>query len=154
MTVYNDALFRQQFPEFADVAKYPEVRLSMYWTVATMFVCSDSSPYNVLNGQRLVVILNYVVAHLLTIGQQAEDASKQGAAAGSTMGGFTTGATIGEVTVSKMAPPAADGWQWWLSSTPYGQALWAMLEVLAVGGMSIGGLPEREAFRKVGGVFW
>lgn len=153
MTIYNDDLFRKQFPEFASEIKYPEPILSMYWDTASMFVSADDCPYNVLAGKRLAVILNYVTAHLLTIGLQAADAAKTGGGQ-SSMGGFTTSASIGEVSVSKLAPPAADGWQWWLASTSYGQSLWAMLEVLAVGGMSIGGLPERQSFRKSGGIFW
>jgi hypothetical protein len=96
-----------------------------------------------------------LTAHLLALGtMQTAGAGGQGQSAGGVQGGFITSATVGEVSVAKLAPPATNGWQWWLASTPYGQALWALLSVKAVGGFAIGGLPEREGFRKVGGVFF
>jgi hypothetical protein len=150
MAVFNAALFREQFPAFADPAKYPDAQIEAYWDMATMFISAEDSPYRTLDGKRLATALNMLTAHLLFLGT-----NKSGGATGSSSkGGFTTSATVGEVSVSKLAPPASDGWQWWLAGSDYGQMLWALLSVLSVGGLSVGGLPEREAFRKVGGVFW
>jgi hypothetical protein len=46
-----------------------------------------------------------------------------------------------------------DGLEYYLSGSVYGQMLWAMLNVASAGGVYLGGLPERRAYRKVGGVF-
>lgn len=152
MAAYDDALFRTQFPEFADPIKYPPGQIEAYWDMATLFICAADCPYNTLSGKRLQSALNMLTAHLLVLGDQAK--GKGGSVPGSKQGGFTTSATVGEVSVAKLAPPATDGWEWWLASTRYGQMLWALLSMLAVGGLSVGGLPERDAFRKTYGVFW
>lgn len=152
---FNDTLFRQQFPAFADTVKYPTAILNVFWNVAANFIDSVDFPCRILTGDSLVYALNCLTAHLYTLSlQQQEAAIGQGGAGSVDQGGFITSAHIDEITVSKMAPPASNGWQYWLSTTPYGQALWALLSVISVGGTSVGGLPEREGFRKVGGVFW
>lgn len=151
MAVYDDTLFRAQFPAFADQNKYPSVVIDAYWDMAAIFIANDESPYNTLHGKLLSTALNMLTAHLLVLGDQSK--SMGGKSPGSKQGGFTTSASVGEVSVAKLAPPATDGWEWWLSSTPYGQMLWALLQLKSVGGLSVGGLPERDSFRKVGGVF-
>lgn len=152
MPQYSDALFRQQFPEFADTTKYPQALVSMYWATGQEFISTSDSPCNALNGSSLALALNYMAAHLLALGLQAAAAGPGGP--GSSQSGFVTSATIDKISVQTLAPPAKDGWQWWLAQTSYGQALWALLKVKSVGGMTIGGLPERTGFRKIGGVFW
>lgn len=149
MPAYNDAAFRAQFPEFADETAYPEALIEMYFGLAMQFISTTGSPCSGFSGSQLQVALNYMTAHLLALGKQAMSAPP-----GSVQGGFDTSATIGEISVSKLAPPVKGPWDWWLYQTPYGQALMALLSVLAVGGISVGGMPEREGFRKVGGVFW
>jgi hypothetical protein len=64
-----------------------------------------------------------------------------------------TSATVGEVTIGIEPPPIKNQFTYWLSSTPYGMQLLALLNVKGVGGISVGGLPEKSAFRRVGGVF-
>lgn len=149
MPAYDDAAFRLQFPEFADQAAYPEPLIHQYFDLAMIFISATGSPCSALRGAALQAALNYMTAHLLSLGIQA-----QAGAPGSSQGGFNTSSTIGEISVSKLAPPAKDAWDWWLYQTPYGQALMALLSALAVGGFSVGGLPEREGFRKADGVFW
>lgn len=144
--------FRAEFPQFADDLKIPDATINIFYSTACMFIDSRDSPCRVLSGDRLELALRYMTAHLLfLIFSQQDDAASGGAP---DQGGFTVSATIGEISVTKLAPPATDGWSYWLSSSPYGQALWALLQMLAVGGLSYGGLPEREGFRKGGGVFF
>jgi hypothetical protein len=150
---YDDALFRAQIPEFASTTTYPEVSIAAFWDVASIFIAAEGSPCGVLNGKSLALALNYMTAHLMILSNQQNPATG-GTGAGTAQGGFETSATIGEISVAKLAPPAKDAWDWWLYQTPYGQALMALLKLLAVGGLMVGGLPERTAFRKVGGVFW
>lgn len=146
-------LFRQQFPEFADTTTYPTPMLQMYWTLANQFIATDGGPCAMLEGDSAALALNMMTAHILSLWKQNADAAG-GAGAGTDQGGFQTSASIGEISVSKLAPPVKGAWDWWLAQTPYGQALWALLGVKSVGGLSVGGLPEREGFRKIGGVFW
>jgi hypothetical protein len=150
---YNDALFREMFPEFKDKTEYPESLIEAYYDMATLFIMGGSCPWSALSGKRLAAALNMLTAHLLVLGRQ-RDPDSGGESATGMQGGFITSATVGEVSVAALAPPAKDGWEWWLAGTPYGQELWALLKLLAVGGFALGGLPEREGFRKVGGVFW
>jgi hypothetical protein len=88
-----------------------------------------------------------IVAHigyLLTNANSVDDS--QG-------GGAVVSGTEGSVSASFVAPPVKTGLEYYLSSSVYGQMLWAMLNVSSAGGEYIGGLPERHAFRKVGGTF-
>ncbi len=146
---YDDALFRAQFPEFADPTKYPSITISIFYDVATSFIGDTNSPWRMLNGKRLEVALNYLTAHLLFLSLTASSA----ATPIHNGGGMVISASIGEISAAKLSPPVQDGWQYWLASSPYGQALWALLKITAVGGTSLNGLPERTGFRKIGGVF-
>jgi hypothetical protein len=158
MSQYNDTLFRQQLPEFSDTTLYPPAKIEVFWNVGASFIDSRDSPCRALNGAALQYALNLMAAHLMTISIQNSQAMTGGGAAGGQgepdQGGFITSAHIDEITVSKLAPPVNNGWQFWLASTPYGQQIWALIGIVGVGGFSVGGLPEREGFRKVGGVFW
>ena len=149
MPAYNDELFRAQFPEFASTAAYPEALISAHFDTALIFISTTGSPCCILQGSQLGLALNQMTAHLMALGKQAASAPP-----GSVQGGFDTSASIGEISVSKLAPPAKDAWDWWLYQTPYGQALMALLSALSVGGFSLGGLSERDGFRKAGGVFF
>ncbi|WGN90780.1 head completion protein [Burkholderia phage vB_BglM_WTB] len=148
---YDDAAFRAQFPEFADDTAYPPSLIMGYFNTATLFIQGSQWQCAALSGGRLAAALNMLTAHLMTLARQRDPSQQDGNA--DDQGGYTTSATIGEVSVAKLAPPAKDGWEFWLAQTPYGQMLWGLLQLLAVGGFSLGGLPERNAFRKVGGLF-
>jgi len=154
MAAYDDASFRLMFPAYADPVKYPTATIAAYWNMATLFISATDCPYNTLSGETLQAALNMLCAHLLFLAGQAATATGASSAATTKMGGFTTSASVGEVSVAKLAPPATNAWQWWLAGSPGGQMLWALLSLLAVGGFTVGGLPEREGFRKAGGVFW
>lgn len=147
---YDDAAFRAQLPEFADTAKYPAAVLSASWDLATNFISLPSCPLSMLSGNSYQTAVNYMAAHLWVLSNQQ---SQPGQSPGENQGGFETSASIDKISVSTLPPPAANMWQWWLSQTPYGQALAALLRIKAVGGTSVGGLSERSGFRKVGGVF-
>lgn len=151
IVVFDPAKFRTLFPEFGDVTKYPDVMLQMYFDMASEFISPADCPCAMLAGSRREWSLYLLTAHLLTLAlrAQAEAAAGQAPSAG----GIETSASIGDISVGRMAPPATDGWQYWLAQTPYGQQIWALLEMVSVGGTFVGGLPERYGFRKIGGVF-
>lgn len=89
----------------------------------------------------------FIVAH---VGYLLTNANSIGDSQG---GGAVVSATEGSVSASFVAPPVTDGLEFYLSSSVYGQMLWAMLNVSSAGGVYVGGLPERKAYRKVGGTF-
>lgn len=143
---FDLAIFQAQFPVFS---KIDPATLEIWFDVSKNFIDDRDSPCRMLKGKALLYSLNCMTAHLLYINKQNE----ADAADGGSQGGFITSASIGDVSVSKLAPPTKDMWEWWLGQSPYGQALLALLKGVSVGGISIGGMPERLAFRKVGGVF-
>lgn len=138
---YDDAKFRKLFPEFADETKYPEELISAYWEQASCYIDGEG---NVLLGGCSFLAVAQMTAHMMTLASQAAKGKQAG---------YKTGATIDKVSVTYAAPPTPDQFSWWLSTTPYGAQLAALLEVKGVGGFSLGGLPERTGFRKIGGVF-
>lgn len=138
------AVFRAMFAAFQDETTYPDPVITLWWMNATAIMGSEDGP--LIDGAQLQLALNYLTAHLMW--------SSVLLAQGQTTVAVVSGATIDKVTVTLAPPPFKDGWQWWLSSTPYGAALWALLEMASGGGFYIsGGLPERDAFRRVGGGF-
>lgn len=148
---YDDATFRAMFPEYADTTLYPASLIQVFWDLAGDFIAIPNyTCFAILRGNAASTALYYMTAHLLTLSQQQVNS---GQAPGAVQGGYETGATIDKISVQQMAPPATTMLSWWLAQTPYGQALAALLTMLAVGGTSVGGLPERVAFRKVGGTF-
>lgn len=106
------------------------------------------TPYDgcLLNGSALQLALNLMTGHLTQIANML--VADPGAVVGP-----VAAAAEGSVSLSLVPAPATDGWKYWLSSTPYGQQLWALLSVKSAGGMMIGGSLERASFRQAGGGF-
>lgn len=142
--VLNIADFRANFTEFANETKYPDSLLNLYWRQVVCMI-EEGNCAGVGCGECAELHMELLLAHLLRIHTTTITRGKQG--------GFVNSSTVDKVSVSRVAPPAADMFEWWLGQTPYGQQLLAMLQIDTVGGFSIGGLPEREAFRKVGGTW-
>jgi hypothetical protein len=140
--IFDVALFRTRFPQFADETAFPDVTLDGYWTVATYYISAEN--YGYLNGDARAQALMLLVAHLTALSIII--------ASGNTPG-MVTGATIDKVSVTLTPPPIKSQLQWWLNLTPYGMQLWALLEMLAVGGFYIGGSQNYAAFRKPNGRF-
>jgi hypothetical protein len=153
MPAYNDTNFRALFKAFADEDKWPEVTLSLYWTVATDYISPKDSACNILNGASLQLAIDLVCAHLATLFNADADNVADGEDPGQPVG-IGVSATIGSVSVSQLPPPIMnDPWKYWLNQTSYGAQLLALLSVKSVGGFYVGGLPERNGFRKFGGTF-
>lgn len=140
---FDPAKFRKRFPKFGDDVVWSDDRLDLLFEMAKCFVWPVR--WSAMNARRQDMAVYLMVAHLASI-QAMDDA-------GMASSGIQTGATIDRVSVSLQAPPATSGWQHWLSTTPYGLQLWALLSVMAAGGNYVGAWPERQGFRKGGGVF-
>lgn len=138
----NIADFRAMFPAFVDAAKYPDPMLNLWWNAAGLHLTKSWA----LGGDTYDLARNLLTAHLVQTANTAADGE-------SVSGGAVQSVSTGSVSVSLTAPPTKDGWQYWLSGTPYGVQLWAMLSLAGAGGLYVGGLPERESFRKSGGVW-
>lgn len=140
---FDIATFRALYPSFGQQFQYSDVVLQAYFDQATCIVTDNTT----LSGMKLkqqTFALNLLTAHLLTLA----DMIKKGQTPG-----LATGSTVDKVSVTLEPPPAKTQFQWWLSLTAYGQELSALLQVLSVGGLYIGGRNELGAFRKSGGVF-
>jgi hypothetical protein len=141
----DPAAFRALFPQFADPAKYPDAALSIQFGAATGYVSADT--YGDMTVAARTNALYLMTAHLLAIGAIIAQNNYQGQV------GIVTGAVVDHVQITLTPPPVKSQWQWWLNTTPYGAQLVALLQAQAAGGFYVGGLPERAAFRKVGGYF-
>lgn len=137
---FDVTAFRAQCPAFADATLYPDAILSGYWDAAACHI--STADYGSLNGDCRARALNLMTAHLTTLA---------GIIASGKAPALLQGAGIDKVTVTLTPPPLRSQWQWWLSTTPYGAQLLAILQGKAVGGFYVGGAPERAAFRSVGG---
>lgn len=139
---FDIELFRERFTEFADDAIYTDAALTVNWDMASCFISTED--YGCLHGSCREQAVQLMTAHIQTLMDRA--AAGQGTA-------LITSATVDKVSVSATPPPNKDQLQWWLNTTPYGAMLWAMLSMMAAGGFYLGGSPEIQAFRGVGGGF-
>ena len=136
------ALFRDQCPQFADSLVWSQPLIQSYWDFATSIVVDEN--YGMLADFYRQTSLNLLTAHLLVLKERTDKGQNTA---------FVTNSSVDKVSVTRLAPPSNSQFQWWLNQTPYGAQLLVMLEISSVGGISVGGLPERSAFRKVGGIF-
>lgn len=135
---FDATAFRLAFPAFqeaTDPAILVWVDIVLESPMASWLNCAKQT-----QQQLIVAHIGYLLTNANSIG------NSQG-------GGAVVSATEGSVSASFVAPPVRDGLEFYLSSSTYGQMLWAMLNVQSAGGFYVGGLPERRAFRKVGGTF-
>ncbi len=142
---FDPAAFRTQFPAFQCTPAVSNDTLQAYFDTATLYIsnpnCGNYSRIGGLSTAQRRQCLYLMTAHLTSISLMI--------AAGDTPG-IVTGATVDKVSVTLEPPPAANQWQYWLQSTPYGQQLLALLSVVSAGGLYINPRPELGAFRRPG----
>jgi hypothetical protein len=138
---FDSVAFRAQFPAFTSTTKYPDEQLSGYFTMATAYIYPKD--WGGICGAQLQLALNLMTAHLTYLNALI--------VAGNTSAAPVTGATIDKVTVSLEQPQSTSAWGYWLSLSPYGKQLAALLRILSRGGGIVGGSPEGLAFRGVFG---
>lgn len=142
----DPVLFRSLFAQFANATTFPTPVLQMQFDMATGYVSSDT--YGCMPIPVRTNALYLMTAHLLALGVIIAQGNYSG------QPGIVTASTVGDVSVTLQPPPERGQWRWWLNLTPYGAQLIALLDAQSVGGFFVGGLPERSAFRKVGGIFY
>jgi hypothetical protein len=131
--------FRERFPLLPE-HEYPDARILYYWGKRTDYIVLCGAAKD--NAEPYLLI----TAHLMRLENMA--------AKGESLYGNVTGASVGGVSVTLQVPQTRGAFNAWLAATPYGQMLQVWLQLHAAGAWQVGGLPERSAFRKVGGVFW
>lgn len=137
---FDETLFRAQCPAFANTTQYPTVYLQMLWDTATCYV-SDVGNFGSLQGSCRQYALNLMVAHLAYQGDLTVEGTTP----------YVLGAaTIDKVQITAVPPPLKNQWGWWLSTSVYGQQLWALLQVKSAGGIYVGGSPVLSSFRGYG----
>ncbi len=129
-------------PAYSNPTTYPEATLQAYWNSAINYV-SDVNCGDIHDGSRQYAI-NLMTAHLIYIA---------GLIAAGQVPGLVQDATIDKVSVGLTPPVLKNQWQWWLSVSPYGQQLYALLQVNSVGGQYIGGSAPLAGFTSPNGFY-
>lgn len=111
---------RDAFPEFSDEAKYPEKYLERFLTQASMYISRHSG---VIRDDVRLLAIQYMACHLMSLSAMAGDGTLTG-----NDGNIVTSSHIGSVSVSIQPPVARNAYEQWIQSTPYGKALWALLQ--------------------------
>lgn len=141
--VFDPVSFRAQFPAFQCTPPIPDSVLQGYFDTATIYI-NNRSGGCFLGGLGLAQLqqaLYLMTAHLGAISRLISQDQ---------VPGVLISATVDKITVSMEPPPATNQWQYWLQTTPYGQQLFALLQVAGIGGRYIGGNPVVSSFRRVG----
>jgi hypothetical protein len=133
--------FRTMFPAFADETKFPDAALQEFWNLAICYI-SDKN-YGYLNNDCRFNAINLMTAHLTALSVLIS--------AGKTPF-LAQSSTINKVSVTLTPPKLSDQWSWWLSTTPYGAQLLALLQAKSVGGWYVGGSADLAAMGHV--KFW
>lgn len=139
----NIADFRLQFPAFSDVTAYPDALLNSKFDISCDYISPET--FGDMSTSSRTHALYLMMCHLMVIQTMI------GANTGNV--GVMQSAQVGGVNISLVPPPAKTAWKYWLNTTPYGLQLLSLLELKSVGGFFVGGLPERSAYRKVGGIY-
>jgi ABC-type dipeptide/oligopeptide/nickel transport system permease subunit len=134
--------FRINFPEFEDILKYPDARITFYWNMALCYIDNTESCF--IGADCLQLMLELMTAHLAKIA----DLDAEG-----DVNGLAQSASVDKVSIGLTPPPLPNQTQWWLGTTNYGQELLSLMRIKSVGGFFLGGVRELSSFRKAGGVF-
>jgi hypothetical protein len=140
---FDISAFRIAYPAFANEETFPDATLQAYFNSACCYISNDN--YGWLAGNCRYTALTLMTAHLAALSVIIAKGK---------VPGLVQSATIDKVSVSLTPPLLENQWQWWLSLTPYGQQLFAMLQVNSAGGFYVGGSPETLAFRGLCGPYW
>lgn len=140
---FDVAEFRVLFPAFPETEAYTAATLNAYFAAACNYISPEN--YGWLQGEKRKQALYLMTAHLTALNTMILSGQTPQ---------MVQSSNVDRVSVTLVPPPVSDKnqWQWWMSLTPYGAQILAMLQVHSVGGFYIGGLPESAAFRRVGGI--
>ena len=119
---FSSADFRQDFPQFADLEKYPDRRLRGAFNAATLGLDnSDASPVpydpdkNVFARETM---LYYLTCHILTLADWAAN-GQTGPVANASEGSVSAGFAVPQVTDKSYFLETPCGRSFWQMSLPY-----------------------------------
>jgi len=142
MITLDLAIFRARFPKFSDINAYPDIAIQAQFNTAIAFMSNEPNCFLAVGAQEEALYL--LTAHLLYISSMI--------AAGTPVQVMVSAAE-GTVNAGFAPPPFKNGFQFWLTSTPYGSMLWALLQIHSVGGAFVAGTRSRSGIRKPQGYF-
>lgn len=134
--IFNVAAFRVSYPSFANTTAFPDATLQAYFDVGELYIANNN--YGWMTPAARALALNLMTAHEAAISLLIANGQTPT---------VTIAAGIDKINVTTMPPPVKSQLSWWLSTTPYGQQLLALLGVYAAGGWGVGGSPTRAGFR-------
>lgn len=135
--IFNAEVFREQIVQYADAALYPDALLLSYWNFSLNFCSEKINIFAQISSQQL--ILNLFIAHFIYINHKLNRKDLPVVLASS---------SAGAESASFTPPPVGNSpFRYWLSTSPYGNQILGILDLLGVGGILIGGSPEKSAFR-------
>lgn len=123
---------RVTLPAFKDTKKYTDTMLCNVLELAQQYI----SPLNFCNlqGKSRKFAIYLMAGHVQIL--------QDNILSGNASNGFQTSASIDRVSVSVAPPPIKSQMDYWLSQTPYGQQLLALLEMHTAMGFYVGGSKE------------
>lgn len=133
--VYNDAIFREQFPAFASATAYPEAALSFAWTMGANWMSQTPASwgvgaYNPAKLQQAADLMGAVITYQLygpasgDAQTPSQDGEAPGAVSSATEGSVSASFQLPEIGTSAFASML-------LASPPYGRMLLALLQISA-----------------------
>lgn len=140
--IFDAALFRTQCPLYANVTTYPDATILNWWTIGSNYISVND--YGFLNDSSRALALNLMAAHLLYLSEKI---------AGGAAMGIITSASEGSVSIGITPPPFKSMFQAWLSQSPFGQQLYALLSVKSSFGFYVAGSGVTGNIRNPDGTF-
>lgn len=137
-------------PTFQLYAAYAQPLLQLYWDNAIVYM-SDVANCGNLQDEKREYAIQLLMSHLIFVTNIANTGTGAGGGAGTGAGTVPfqmQSATIDKVSVSVTPPPNKNQFQWWLGTSPFGQMLLALLQIVSVGGNYYPGSFGRMGFRR------
>lgn len=128
----DNAQFRANFPEFADIARFPDSMLNFWGTFATAQV-----NVNRWGLQAPLGVMLYV-AHEITLQAQDQKTANLGGMSG-TVSGPANSKTVGSVTVAYDTQQTAEKDAGWWNLTTYGKQFFRLSRTFGAGCVQLGG---------------
>lgn len=120
------AVFRTNFPEFADTVIYPDATIT-FWSELAEIMLPETVWKRVW-----IKACNLYVAHEITLAAQNVKTAAVGGAPGQS-GGIANSKTVGSATISYDSTVQSEKDAGWWNRTTYGQQLYRLIKIFGAG---------------------